>query len=281
MKSHVTRALGAQQRGLGRQVLGPVLPEQAQAGLGQDLELLGGDVLRGGQDLHVAGVAPGRGGELVVDALEVGPDARGVQAPDHLRHATPAWRPVTPPSRRWLKKSPGGAHIVHRPLRWSSSTAGGVQLPGGDRGEVERRARRAEAGAQVVADLVAARPGRRADRGGDGRLGAGQRAHGGHRAGQDAAGQPGPAGVDQRDRARGDERDGQAVRRQRGGRGPGVGGGLAVGASPAPPSTVTVVPWTWWPCRIRRPPASAARRRRFSATSAGSSSVQGPRFSVA
>ena len=44
-----------------------------------------------------------------------------VQPADQLRHAIPAWRPVTPRSRRWEKKSPA-SQIVHRPKSWTSVT---------------------------------------------------------------------------------------------------------------------------------------------------------------
>ena len=75
--------------------------------------------------------------------------AAGVQAGDQARHTTPAWRPVTPWSRRWEKKR--SSHIVHRPVSCTLD-ARGVELRAGDDGEVEvaslaaRRARRSARG---------------------------------------------------------------------------------------------------------------------------------------
>ena len=161
--------------------------------------------------------------------------------------------------------------------------AGRVQLAGGDRGQVERPAGGAEARAQVVADLVAARAGAGPERGGDRRL-APARPRTAAPRGQDAAGEPAPAGVDHRDGAGRDERDGQAVGGQRDGGDAGVGGDLAVGVlGRAPPldGDGRAVDLVALQEAAGRRPAAARRRAVLGHVARGSSSVHGPRFSVA
>src|SRR5438309_975284 len=107
------------------EVLCAVLADDADARLGQDVHLLDRDVLGRRAHLDRVGVAPGMGrgaGDLPADALEVAPHAASVEPADQLRHTTPAWRPVTPPSRRCEKNSPGLEHIVHRPGSCTSAT---------------------------------------------------------------------------------------------------------------------------------------------------------------
>ena len=78
-------------------------------------------VLDRGQDLHPLRVAPGAGDRLA-DALQVGVHQLRGQPVDQLDHhppmsqATPAWRPVTPRSRRWEKNSAGSEQIVQIPM---------------------------------------------------------------------------------------------------------------------------------------------------------------------
>ena len=138
-------------RRLGLEVLGAVLAGELDPGLGERAELLERDVLDGRQDLHAAG-------QLLAHAREVLADAAGVEAGDQLRHAIPACRPVTPPSRRCEKNRPNAAHraeaaVVH---------GGAVELGAQDLREVEVAARAGvvavEGGVDLVADLVAARP---------------------------------------------------------------------------------------------------------------------------
>ena len=100
MKSQVSSGVRLRLR---LELLGAVLARECDAGLGEHAELLERDVLDGGEDLDARRVAPGAG-DLLAHALEVRAHALGVEAPDQLRHATPAWRPVTPRSRRWEKK---------------------------------------------------------------------------------------------------------------------------------------------------------------------------------
>src|SRR3954464_3630844 len=129
-----------------------------------------------------------RPGDFLADAVEVRADRARVEAVDQLRHATPAWRPVTPRSRRWEKKR-SGSWIVHSPPAWTVSTPAAVRrsraralratrrppLPeppprqalARERLEVDRPPARAERRPHLVADLVAARPRPGADRGGD------------------------------------------------------------------------------------------------------------------
>ena len=65
------------------------VPLEEMRVLGEDVELLEGDVLDGGEDLDAARVAPGAG-DLLAHALEVRAHDARVETPDQLRHATPA-----------------------------------------------------------------------------------------------------------------------------------------------------------------------------------------------
>src|SRR5262249_51947278 len=78
---------------LALQVLRAVLPHQLHPGGGQRGKLLVRAVLGGREDAHVVA-------DLLSDAREVRLHARGVESPDQLNHATPAWRPAVAPSRR-------------------------------------------------------------------------------------------------------------------------------------------------------------------------------------
>ncbi len=101
------------------EVLRAVLARDGDPRLGEDAELLERDVLDGGEDLDLGRVAPGAG-DLLADPLEVRAHDARVDAPDQLRHAIPAWRPVTPRSRRWEKKR--SSWIVHSPQSWTTPT---------------------------------------------------------------------------------------------------------------------------------------------------------------
>ncbi len=73
-------------------------------------------------------------------AVDLLADAGGVLAhPGRVqaRHTTPAWRPVTPPSRRWEKNRSSPAQIVQSPVSWISSTPGLGEPVARDRREVE------------------------------------------------------------------------------------------------------------------------------------------------
>src|SRR3954470_19079431 len=103
------------------ELLGAVLAEQRDAGLRQRAEVVGLDVLHGGEQLHGLRVAARASrGRLDSRAHPVGVGADDVDV--QARHTTPAWRPVTPPSRRWEKNSARSAHIVHRPVSRTSAT---------------------------------------------------------------------------------------------------------------------------------------------------------------
>src|SRR3954452_24571746 len=109
---------------LGLEVLRAVLPEQGQAGLGEHADLVERDVLHRGEQFHLGRVAPRaarRVGDLLANARGRRAHRAGLEYGDQARHTTPAWRPVTPPSRRWEKNSPN-QHIVQRPTSWTSST---------------------------------------------------------------------------------------------------------------------------------------------------------------
>src|SRR3954468_4055009 len=106
-------------RGFCVEVLGAVLANHGHAGLGEHADLLECDVLDRGQHLHALA-------DLVADSREVVGDAARVEAADQLRHASPAWRPVTPRSRRWEKKR-SASWIVHRPQSWTVSTPASVR----------------------------------------------------------------------------------------------------------------------------------------------------------
>ena len=155
--------------GLGDEVLRAVLAQQRHARLGEHLELLERHVLDRGEQLGVA--------DLRADALGVLAHARGVEAADQLRHTTPAWRPVTPPSARW-EKNRSLRHIVHRPTSWTSATPASAELRGGDGLQGEVALPHAGAGhvrevlEHLLADLVAAAARAGADHGGDRALGA-------------------------------------------------------------------------------------------------------------
>src|SRR5947209_482879 len=93
---------------LGEQVLRAVLADQRDPCVGELGELVDADVLRRCADLDV--VADARS-----DPLEVRPDAL------YVSHAIPAWRPVTPPSRR-CEKNRSGRQLVHMPTSLICST---------------------------------------------------------------------------------------------------------------------------------------------------------------
>src|SRR5262249_9441066 len=109
-------AIGIRLR-LGHKILGPVLTEQGDPGLREHSELFERHVLHRREDLDVAGCAAGVG-DLRADPLQVLAYALDAQPADQLRHATPAWRPVRPWSRRCEKNRERSAQIVHSPTSW-------------------------------------------------------------------------------------------------------------------------------------------------------------------
>ena len=133
-------------------------PEQRHAGLGEHLELLERHVLDRGEQLRAA--------DLRADALGVLAHAGGVEPADQLRHTTPAWRPVTPPSARW-EKNRSVRHIVHSPRSWTSATPASASLAAATAGRSRLRSAHACAGdvrevlEHLLADLVAAAAGAR------------------------------------------------------------------------------------------------------------------------
>src|ERR1700754_1339702 len=104
---------------LGLEVLRAVLAEQVHARLAQRVELVDRHVLDRGEDLDL-GRGPARLRDPLLDALEVRADLGGLEAGDQARHTTPAWRPVMPLSRRWLKKR--SSQIVQIPASSTSAT---------------------------------------------------------------------------------------------------------------------------------------------------------------
>ena len=207
--------------GLGLELLGAVLAHDRQAGLGDHAELLERDVLHRGEQLDLGRVAAGllrRRGDLLADALGRGAHRLGLQAGDQARHTTPAWRPVTPRSRRWEKNSSGRRTSCTARRRGPLATPGGLELRPGDGGEVEvaladARVVGREARVDLLADLVAAAARRRAERGGDGPVRP-ELAQRRDALGHDPARQPAPAAVQRRDGAVGDEHHRQAVGRE-------------------------------------------------------------------
>ena len=158
LADEVPAQLGVRGR-LRLEVLGAVLARERDPGRGERADLLQRHVLDGGEDL-------GPFGELRADPLEVLADAGDVEPADQSRHTSPAWRPVTPWSRRWEKNS-SASHIVHRP-RVVDAGAGGLEVAADDLREVEVAL--ADAGVAAVedrvhllADLVAAAARARAD----------------------------------------------------------------------------------------------------------------------
>src|SRR5207248_6193393 len=98
-----------------QQLLRAVLPHEFYAALRERRQLVGGHVLDGGEDLHVAGVAAACG-DAFPHAFEVVPDPLGAEVCElasHVSQTSPAWRPVTPLSRLWEKKS-SGRQLVQR-----------------------------------------------------------------------------------------------------------------------------------------------------------------------
>ena len=124
-------------RGLGLELLRAVLAEQRDAGLGEHAEVLDVDVLDRGEQLDVAGIAARARARRRRSPRARGRRSRARAPASSARHTTPAWRPVTPPSRRWEKNSVVAAHraqagVVDRRRRRPRASAWR-----GDRGEVE------------------------------------------------------------------------------------------------------------------------------------------------
>ena len=150
-------------------------PAQRDAGVGERADLLDRHVLDGGESSTSAGRArappPPRSPRARAARLRAHP--LGVEAVDQLRHATPAWRPVTPPSRRWEKNSAGSRRSCTAPASWTSVHPGRPQPRARDRLEVDvapvavAGPRSANARADLLAGLVAAAAGARADRRGE------------------------------------------------------------------------------------------------------------------
>ena len=112
---------------------------------------------------------------------------------------------MTPPSRRWEKKR--SSHIVHSPVSCTAATPGGRERVPGDRGEVEVALAHARAGdvrergVDLLAHLVAAAAGARAERGAQLALDA-QLAQRGDALGDDPAREAAPAAVQRGDARR-------------------------------------------------------------------------------
>ena len=132
-------------RGLGLEVLGAVLAEQRRARPRRaSPSSSSGTYLTAARSSTSAGRGRARRARSRSHALGRA-HARGVEAGDQARHTTPAWRPVTPPSRRWEKNSAEPAHraqadVVDRRRR-RRRRAGAARSPRG-RGCARRRARR-------------------------------------------------------------------------------------------------------------------------------------------
>ena len=116
-------------------------PSSVSPASAEHAELLERDVLDRGEDARPRRVAAGVG-DRRAHALEVGADAGGVEAGDQARHTTPAWRPVTPLSRRWEKNGRLGADRAQADV--VDLDAVRLELRARDRREVEvARPRRA------------------------------------------------------------------------------------------------------------------------------------------
>ena len=183
--------------GLRLQLLGAVLADERDAGLGERPQLLQRHVLDRREDLDAVR-------QLGADAREVLAHAAGVDAGDQARHTTPAWRPVTPPSRRWEKNRPN-QHIVHRPMSCTVGNARFRRARCGGRPRGRGCARRGgvvagERRVDLLADLVAAAAGAGADQRGH-RAVAAALAQRRDALGDDAGGRAAPAGVQRRDGA--------------------------------------------------------------------------------
>ena len=261
-----------------------VLPHDLDAGLGEQRQLVDGDVLRRGDDGHVRA-------HLLADA-RVG--LRGSPRCQR-RAATIPWRPGDGPGRGGARRRAPPRRRCRgrraRPTR-SRRRAARARRPRRGRGSCRRRHRARSASRNgvrhLLADLVAAGADARPDRGRE--RAAAERRHAGL---HDALEEPAPADVEDgeaRPAVRPRERDRQAV----GGEehepavalvGPEPVAALEA-ASPAGRSHARRRgrPWRrgparpWWRSPGRCRPTSQSSRR-FSTTRSGSSSVRIPRFS--
>ena len=153
---------------------------------------------------------PGRRLERTRSRLRRTPD-RGRRSGSAIavRQTSPAWRPVTPLSRRWEKKS-SALHFVQRSADSTSADTGAVEQAARHLGQIEHApvgdavAERSEGRQHLVADLVAAAP----DPGTDRAAIASDRLH---PAGHDPGRQAAPAAVDHRHTAWAAQRHRQAV----------------------------------------------------------------------
>ena len=228
--------------------------------------------------------------QLRADAREVLAHAAGVEAGDQTRHTTPAWRPVTPPSRRWEKNRPS-QHIVHRPTSCTVATPAS-------------RARRAAIGREVEVALAAAgsrsrrtprAPPRRPRSSSRGRPGRSARSPGRAAAARAAPRRPRPRCRRPAPRQPACSAATAPSPASSTGRQSAVNtsAGWPVSAVAWPSSSAggragpggsvarrTVAPCTWRPYRKRSrgQPVAAATRSRFSSTLAPSSSVSRPRL---
>ena len=132
---------------LGEQLLGAVLAHQLDAGLGQRRQVVRVHVLDRRQDLDLRA-------DPLADPLEVLPHA--------VQHAPgPAWRPVTPSSRRWEKYRSGWQlvqqvdvlDLARRPPRRARAS---ITCAGRACARRRRRGRSANCSQHLGADLVAA-----------------------------------------------------------------------------------------------------------------------------
>ena len=251
-------------------------PTTRDPGLGERAELLDRDVLDRGEDLGSSVAA-----DLVAHLARGWRRRARVEAADQLRHATPAWRPVTPPSRRWEKKR-SASQIVHRPKSSISVHAGRLRRARGDRLEVERAlaGRRTPRGPRRrPRSSTARRPARS-------RRPAARRRRAAQRATPSSSTPPASPRQPRVEHRRRRPAPASATGRQSATRTiaatPGARRDLAVGLlDRSGSSTTTRVPWTWRPCASRAAPACARTRSRLAATRSGSSSVSRPRLSDA
>jgi hypothetical protein len=102
-------------RGLGHELLGAVLAHDGDTAVGQCRQLLDRQIFDRGQDLHLRRVASGRCDRLPCPG-QVARHRLRPQPADQVNHATPAWRPVTPRSRRWENSRAGSEQIVQIPM---------------------------------------------------------------------------------------------------------------------------------------------------------------------
>ena len=165
----VPREAAGRRAGLGHQILGAVLPHERHAGLGERPA-----APRAGTYLIAARISTSAGSRpaAAISVADRGEVARAtssaLQSVISSTTPRPAWRPVTPWSRRWEKNSSGRAERAQADVVARRHPGAARSCCARDRLQIEVAARRAPRPMRrrlvdLLSHLVAARPGARAD----------------------------------------------------------------------------------------------------------------------